>query len=122
MSKESSKLRRLMGNDVQLVDMTDLVTYQSDSLPCKYTKHLSAALRVILKDGLVVFPKYKMIVLLDNKVLCYNSITFDSVLALDSPSSTIEFNDASEALSCWKKYTDNNCHVHIKWTPQFLNC
>lgn len=93
------KLNREGIINIPINEVVEVAINDTDHIPCY--SHLAGILRFCSNKVSIQLPKYRMIVLADNIIYCYNKIHYNKRMTLDSYSATIEFKTASQAKEAW---------------------
>lgn len=108
MINPKEKLRRFSSPRFINVNFNDVVMKCINTSPILDGYHkLSAVLRFDTFHEDIRYPVYKMLMLVDNKIYCYNKLSKRKIIDLEGYSSIMEFESISEAVSSWEKYIRN---------------
>lgn len=118
MGKVSSKekMRRFSSPRFINIDINRIILNSISSSSFNNPKIISGVLRfdTFHGDGDVRIPSYKMMVLIDDSVYCYNKLSKRNKIVLDNYCEIIKFTDSIESSEIWSKYIKNKIVSYVR--------
>lgn len=101
------RLKRLNRDGIINININDVVLKSIDASDIPMFNNLSGILRFDGSDYVAKFPRYRMVVLADYCIYCYNRIHKNKVIDLNNYSSKIEFKTLLSARMAWIEVIGN---------------